>query len=274
MKIIDSHIHILKKEYYNKEAIKVFESLANPDILDKLDELMAPGSLANYLRSQGITYAVILAEHAPITTGYLPSEFVADFCRGYDIFIPFASINPNTDPSPQDKLEYYIKELGMKGLKLLPSYQYFYPNDNNLYVIYKKACDLDIPIIFHIGSSKFKGTRMKYAEPIYLDDVAVDFPDLKIIMAHSGRGFNYDAAFFLSRHHKNIYMDITGLPPHRLLHYFPELEKNADKIIFGSDWPAMTKSISENIKELQSLPLKSSTIEKILYKNAERVLLK
>jgi len=118
---------------------------------------------------------------------------------------------------------------------------FFYPNEARLYPIYAKAQELKIPVILHIGPSAFKGTRMKHCDPIYLDDVAVDFPNLKIIMAHSGRGFSYDKCFFLSRFHRNIYMDITGLPAKNLPSCFPEL------------------------------PL-SSTIEGILYRNAERVL--
>jgi predicted TIM-barrel fold metal-dependent hydrolase len=131
---------------------------------------------------------------------------------------------------------------------------------------------LRIPVIFHIGSSIFKGTKLKYCDPIYLDDIAVDFPDLKIIMAHSGRGFWYSDCFALSRLHKNIYMDITGLPPQNLLNYFPELEKNSEKILFGSDWPTMPTSIVKNVEAIKSLPLSNRTIEAILYKNASKIL--
>jgi predicted TIM-barrel fold metal-dependent hydrolase len=141
-----------------------------------------------------------------------------------------------------------------------------------MYPVYAKAQELAIPIIFHIGSSIFKGTRMKYCAPIYLDDVAVDFPELKIVMAHSGRGFWYDECFFLSRLHKNIYMDITGLPPRNLLNYFPELDKNRGKVIFGSDWPAMPVDIGENIEIIKSLPLSDKSIEAIFWSTAHNIL--
>jgi predicted TIM-barrel fold metal-dependent hydrolase len=106
----------------------------------------------------------------------------------------------------------------------------------------------------------------------YLDDIAVDFPDLTIVMAHSGRGFWYDTCFFLSRLHRNVYMDITGLPPHRLLTYFPELEKNADKVIFGSDWPTMPTGIRKNITAIESLPLNEGALETIFFGNASGIL--
>ena len=125
--------------------------------------------------------------------------------------------------------------------------------------------------MFHTGSSIYRNSKLKYGDPLHLDEVAVDFPDLKIVMAHSGRGFWYNRAFFLSKLHKNLYMEISGLPPQNLLHYFPELEKNSDKIIFGSDWPGV-RGIKENIDVICSLPIKKTTIEKILYRNAEKVL--
>jgi hypothetical protein len=188
------------------------------------------------------------------------------------MFIPFASLNPNFDPEPARKLEFYVKELGMRGLKLLPSYCFYSPNDYNMYPVYQKAQELNIPWIFHTGSALIPGTKIRYADPLLLDDVAVDFPKLTIIMAHAGRGFWYDRAFFLSRHHKNVFMDITGLPPQKLLSYFPDLERNADKVIYGSDWPAVPKEIKSIIQAICDLPIKDTTIEKVLYKNAEKIL--
>jgi predicted TIM-barrel fold metal-dependent hydrolase len=89
-------------------------------------------------------------------------------------------------------------------------------------------------------------------------------------MCHSGRGFWYEEAFLLSRLHKNLYMEISGLPPKRLLTYYPEFERNADKIIFGSDWPGL--EIKANIEDIRNLPLKEASIEKILGGNATRLL--
>ncbi|OPY59775.1 MAG: Amidohydrolase [Pelotomaculum sp. PtaU1.Bin035] len=90
-------------------------------------------------------------------------------------------------------------------------------------------------------------------------------------MTHSGRGLWYNKAYFLSRLHKNLYMEVTGLPPQKLLDYFPELERNAGKVIFGSDWPAVAV-IKANIEAIRGLPLKEETKEKILGGNAARLL--
>ncbi len=272
MEIIDFHTHYIRREIMNPTMLHFVEEV-NPEFYAKIDDFGSdPELFTAYLRSQGVSYAVVLPEYAPATSAFVPTEEIIEFCRGQDMLIPFASLNPNTHPDLASKLDSYVKDFGVKGLKLLPSYQFFYPNEARLYPLYARAQDLGIPEIFHVGSSIFKGTRLKYCDPVCLDDIAVDFPDLNIIMAHSGRGFWYDACFFLSRFHKNVYMDITGLPPKKLLEYFPELDKNGEKVIFGSDWPAMPKDIKENIEAIKSLPLSDGTIEAMLYGNARKIL--
>jgi len=272
MDIIDFHTHLLLKEMLNPTIANFLEDV-NPDFFARIEDYgKNPQLFTDYLKSQGIKYAVVLPEYAPATSCAVPTEAVIEYCHGRDMLLPFASLNPNTHTDLPAKLEYYVKDCGVKGLKLLPSYQFFYPNEVRLYPLYSKAQELGIPVIYHVGSSIFKGTRLKYCAPIHLDDVAVDFPDLKIIMAHSGRGFWYHECFFLSRFHKNVFMDITGLPPKNLLTYFPELDRNADKVIFGSDWPPMPADIGQNIEAIKSLPLSDSTIEAMLYGNAHRIL--
>lgn len=272
MEVIDFHTHYVRKELLNPTWLNYLESI-NPEFYSRIDEYSRnPELFSAHLRSQGVRYAVVLPECAPATSGYVPTEDVIEFCRNQEMLIPFTSLNPNIHYDLIERLEEYVKVGGVKGIKLHPSYQFFYPNEARLYPLYQKAQELGLPIIFHIGSSIFKGTRLKYCDPIHLDDVAVDFPNLKIIMAHSGRGFWYSECFSLSRIHKNVYMDITGLPPQNLLNYFPELEKNAEKIIFGSDWPTMPTSIQKNIDAIKSLPLQEKTIESILFRNATKIL--
>jgi len=140
-----------------------------------------------------------------------------------------------------------------------------------MYPVYAEAQEKRLPVLVHTGSSIFRGSKIKYADPIHLDEVASDFPELPLVMAHSGRGLWHDKAFFLSRFHPNLYCEISGLPPKNLLNYFPDLEKNIDKFIFGSDWPGI-KSISSNIEAIKKLPLAEESKEKILFKNAALIL--
>ena len=268
--IIDFHIHIGLREHWHPWVNEHFKE-TNPELYKNFDKIMNPAGLEQYLRVQGVDYGVILAENSPITTGVVSNEYVSDFCEGRKMFIPFASIDPKTEKEPGKKLKKLVDEQGFRGLKLYPTYQQYHPNDDIVYSLYEGAQRLGIPVMVHTGSSIFKGSRLKFGNPLHLDDVAVDFPNLVIIMAHSGRGLWYAEAFFLSKIHNNIYMEVSGLPPKNLMKYFPDLNENSDKVIFGSDWPGI-RSIKENIEKIRALPLEDSTKDKILGLNAARLL--
>ncbi len=269
-KVIDFHIHVGHRDIW-QPWVREFLSASNPELMPNHDELMSTDGLQKYLEGEGIEYAVVLAENAPITTGVISNEFVHGITADREKFLPFASIDPLKDEDPAGLLEEWVKEKGFRGLKLYPSYQHFYPNAPEVYPLYEKASKLGIPVMFHTGISKFRGSRVKYSDPIHLDDVAVDFPDLSLVMAHSGRDIWYDRAFSLARLHDNLYMEVSGIPPKRLLQIFPRLERLADKVIFGSDWPSVTH-IRDNVEAIRALPIGDEAQGKILYENARRVL--
>ena len=268
-KVIDFHIHIGLKEHWHP-WVNEYQKNAGSELYERYDEMTDPLRFADYLKSFGIVRAVILPEISPITSGVVPNEYVLDFCQGRDIYLPFCTVNPSIETRLASKVRGYIKK-GAKGVKLYPSYNHFFPNDKNLYPLYELAQHHRLPVLVHTGSSVFKGSKIKYANPLFLDDVAVDFPGCTILMAHGGRGLWYEKAFFLSRLHPNLYLEISGLPPKNLLKYFPKLEENIDKIVYGSDWPGI-KSVSINIDAIRKLPLAETSIKKILYKNAAGIL--
>jgi len=104
------------------------------------------------------------------------------------------------------------------------------------------------------------------------DDVSIDYPDLVVILAHGGRPLWMNEAFFLVRRHKNMHMDISGIPPHKLMEYFPRIEDIADKVLWGTDWPGPgVPEIRGNIEKFMALPLSEATKRKILYDNAARM---
>ena len=268
--IIDFHVHTA---YYRSRTPAYMELLRRGwgDRMEwMLETYSSPQAFVGLMDEAGIDYAVILAELAPITSGIAANEDVAQFCSQSPRLIPFASIDPNTAENQVDELERWVRA-GFKGLKLYPTYQHYYPNDAKIYPLYAKAQELKIPVLMHIGSSIFTGARLKYGDPIYIDDVAVDFPELKVIQAHSGRPFWYEKAFSLSRLHENVYMEISGLPPQKLLTYFPELERIAHKIIYGSDWPGVP-TFKENVEALQGLNINAEAKRMILGENAARLL--
>lgn len=269
--VIDFHVHTIYYEQYNSSAIEWLKNNHGEEKWDKIFSLYQdPVQFCNYLQECGIDYAVILAELSPAATGICSNEYVLKFCEGQSTLIPFASINPFFSVDMGSELLRLVDK-GFRGLKMYPTYQHFYPNDNALYPLYAQAERLQIPVMFHTGSSVFTGARLKYGDPLYFDDVAVDFPELKIILVHSGRGFWYDRAFFLSRLHKNVYMEVAGLPPQKLLRYFPELERIADKVLFGSDWPGLP-DLKNNIKSIRELSISEEAKEKILGGNAAKLL--
>jgi predicted TIM-barrel fold metal-dependent hydrolase len=272
MLVIDFHLHVTTTEEYNEWFLDWMRKLHGEQSLAHLRAVLAsPKSLLQFMDEQGIDYVVALAEINTMVTGVSINDRVAEFCRGSERLIPFANINPYITFNQVAELERCVTELGVKGLKLYPTYQHFYPNDSKLFPMYERAQEFGIPVMVHTGSSVFPGSLMKYGDPLFLDEIAVFFPRLKIIQSHAGRGFWYDRAFFLAGLHENVYMDITGLPPQNLLKYFPDLERNADKVVFGSDWPGII-DVKKNVAAILELPLSKSTKGKILGKNAARLL--
>ena len=230
-----------------------------------------PGAFEELLSAEGVDYACVLAELSPITTGMCTNEQVRAFCHGRPRLIPFCDVSPNLYTDLGEELRRKVEDEDFRGLKLYPTYHHYHLNDPRMYPLYQAAQDLGIPVLIHTGSSVFKGSRMKYGDPLDLDDVAVDFPRLNLVMAHSGRGFWYDRAFFLSRLHANVYMELSGLPPSKLMTYFPELDRITEKVIFGSDWPGIPW-IRRNMEAIGKLPLPAEGVENILGGNAARLL--
>ena len=167
-----------------------------------------------------------------------------------------------------------IVRLGLRLIKIHPPHQLFYPNDylngmKELELLYRAAQSNGIPIMFHTGTSIFAGARNKYGDPIHIDDVAVDFPDLKIVLAHGGRPLWMNTAFFLVRRHPNVYLDISSIPPAHLLQYFPRLAEIAHNTLFGSDWPRPgVRDIKEALDSFRALPLPAETKRRILGQTA------
>ena len=269
LRIIDFHIHIGRKEHWH-EWIHIYQKEACSEYYEKYEQMIDYQKFALYLKENNIEKAVILPEISPITTGVVSNEYVLEFCQGEDVFIPFCTVNPFLVSHPAKEIRKFI-QMGAKGIKLYPSYNHFYPNESSFYPVYALAEELGLPVMVHTGSSIFKGAKIKYADPFHLDDVAADFPGLKLLMAHSGRGLWYDKAFFLSRIHENLYLEISGLPPKNLLNYFPDMQKNIGKFVYGSDWPGIER-IDSNVEAIKGIPLAVDSIRKILYDNAARIL--
>jgi len=177
------------------------------------------------------------------------------------------------------EMDRLLGDLRLRGIKIHPPHQHFRANAylhdtelRGLATVYEKCIEYNAPVMFHTGTSIFPRARNKYGDPIDLDDLIVDFPELRIIVAHGGRPLWMDTALFLLRRSPNVILDISSVPPRNLLSYFPWIERVADQAIFGSDWPGpMIMDIGRNVEDFYALPLAEETKRKILRDNALRV---
>jgi len=201
-----------------------------------------------------------------------------NFLKPYaDRFSIVGGVEPNKLSVEETK--YWLQrqyEAGVSGIKLHPVHSHFKPNAyreeegglKQLELVYEFAQDHDLPVIIHTGTSMFLKARNKYADPIFLDDVAVDFPKLRIVMAHMGRPNYTQTAFQIARIRRNIYAEISSIPPKRLLDYLPRIEEISYKTIYGSDYGGPgVKGLSENLKEFLSININENAKIEIASKN-------
>ena len=122
--------------------------------------------------------------------------------------------------------------------------------------------------MIHTGTSIFPGARNRFADPMAVDDVAVDFPKLPIVLAHAGRPLYMETAVFLVRRHPNVHLDLSGIPPKRLLSYLPRLAEISDRCLWGTDFPSPgIASMKKNVEDFRALPLSDDAKRRILFDN-------
>lgn len=275
MQITDCHIHIQPYEMFKAGPIEVMRKARG-----KFDDIMeysrSPKSLLKYLDSVGVERAMLINYVAPEVMGLTSevNDWVASYCKENPRrLLSCGSVHPRHTTNVRGDMEHLVR-LGIRMIKIHPPHQLLFANDyvngvKELAVIYRVAEQHGIPVMVHTGTSIFPGARNRYGDPLFLDDVAVDFPNLKILMAHGGRPIWMQTAFFLLRRHRNMYLDISGIPPKQLLQYFPRLQEIAIKTLFGTDWPSPgVKDIKQNIDEFRALPLPEEVKEQVLSKTA------
>ena len=276
---IDIHVHMQPLEMMKLDCLAVMRA-KQKDFEQILELTRDPGKFVALLDAAGIERAGIINYVAPVVMGFTEevNVWAATYARDFrDLLLPFASLDPTTVKDAAASMDRILNQLRLPALKLHPPHQLFYPNQYRdglkpLEIIYRLAEQARLPVMIHTGTSVFPGARNKYADPIYVDDVAVDFPDLPIIVAHGGRPLWMDTAVFLVRRHPNVWMDISSSPPQNLLEYFPRLESIADKVLWGSDWPGPgVPGMKSNLDRFCQLPLSADAKRKILYDNAARL---
>ena len=277
--IIDAHVHIAPIRMMNPRALALMQQ-RRPEFDFLLSVMDSPEVLLRHMDAEGVERLVAINYVSPDVIGFTEevNSWVVNYTRhAPGRLLPCGSVDPRRSKDPGGDTERII-EMGIRLIKIHPPHQLLYPNAylegvTGLADIYRAAERLGIPVMFHTGTSIFEGARNRYGDPLFLDDVAVDFPKLKIIVAHGGRPLWMDNAVFLVRRHPNVYLEVSSIPPRKLLEYFPRLEEMAGKTLFGSDWPGpLVPGMGQNIRDFLALPLSDAAKRKMLRSNALRVL--
>jgi predicted TIM-barrel fold metal-dependent hydrolase len=279
--IIDAHVHIAPWEQVLPDAAALM-SAGREDFEIARAICRDPHRLVAEMDKSGIEKLVMINYVTPDVVGFTEAanEFSARMAKPYpERLIPFGGIDPRRVPDVAAEMDHLLGDLGLGGIKLHPPHQFFRTNDylnggelRGLATVYEKCIEYGVPVMVHTGTSVFPRARNKYADPMDLDDVIVDFPELKLIIAHGGRPLWMDATFFLLRRSPNVFLDISSVPPKRLLEYFPWIERVADQAMFGSDWPGPgVKDLSTNIEDFYNLPLSDEAKHQILRDTAQKL---
>jgi predicted TIM-barrel fold metal-dependent hydrolase len=273
--ITDCHIHIQPLEMFKPHALELMRK-KRANFEEIAEYCRSPKAFLKYLDATGVDRAVLINYVAPEVIGFTSgvNEFISKYTKeDSKRLIPCGSLHPRHSANIMADIEQLLR-LGIRMIKIHPPHQLFFPNDyvngvKELELIYRAAEANAIPVMFHTGTSVFPGARNKYGDPIYIDDVAVDFPKMKILMAHGGRPLWMETAFFLVRRHPNVFLDISGIPPKMLLKYFPRLEEIAAKTLFGTDWPGPgVPDIKKNLADFRALSLPQHIQQQILSRTA------
>jgi len=231
--------------------------------------------VAAYYRERNMAAVVFIVDWE-LRSGLpmIPNEEIAGAAREYpDVLIPFASVDP-ARPDAVERIERLVAEHDVKGFKFHPNIQAFFPNDERVYPLYEAISAAGVPALFHSGHSGIGtglpgggGLKLKYSNPMCLDDVAADFPELKIVLAHPSFPWQ-DEAIAVCLHKDNVWIDLSGWSPK----YFPpQLVQYANtqlrhKVLFGSDFPLITPD--RWLADFEQAPFKDEVRPLVLKENA------
>ena len=224
--------------------------------------------------------AVIMNSTDITVTGQqpVPNDHIADVVAAHpDVFLGFGVVDPAQGKLAEREIR-RCKELGLAGIgELHPGRQHFYPNDRRFYPLWETAAEVGLPVLFHggyaaagSGAPGGMGVKLKYANPIHLDDVAADFPELTIICAHPSWPWESEA-LAVALHKPNVYLDLSGWAPKYMSAEVRSYVNSRvqDKALFGSDWPVL--EVDRWLTEFDALDFKPAVRKKVLLENAKRV---
>jgi predicted TIM-barrel fold metal-dependent hydrolase len=277
---IDVHVHVEQDAHGHLSLDS--ELMDASAAYFKADALRTPTveQIAAYYRERRMA-AVIFTVDTTSATGHpaLSSEEIAEAAAAHpDVLIPFGSVDPHGGAAAVRRARRLVTDHGVRGVKFHPSLQAFEPNDRRFYPLYAALEELGVPALFHTGQTGIgaglpggRGIKLRYSDPMLLDDVAADFPGLTIVLAHPSVPWQ-DEAISIATHKANVYIDLSGWSPK----YFPpQLVRAANsmlrhKVLFGSDFPVITPD--RWLRDFDALEIKPEVRPLILKDNAVRML--
>jgi predicted TIM-barrel fold metal-dependent hydrolase len=279
IKAIDIHVH-MNDEAANRAKGARAEQMARYFGHDR--KVTSAEEMAEKWRSRNMM-AVVMNSIDVTTSGNtpVPNDHIAETVKQFpDVFIGFGVIEPQMGRLAVDEVKRCAQELGLRGIgELNPGRQHFYPNDPKYYPVWEECVKNNMIVLFHggmmgsgAGTPGGMGYKLKYGRPIpYLDDLAADFPELKIICAHPTWPWQ-EESLAIARHKANFYIDLSGWAPKywpaSLVQYAKTILQ--DKVLFGSDWPAI--QLERWLEEFEGMELKPEVRQKIMLDNAKKLL--
>lgn len=274
-RVTDVHIHIQPWRDM-KPAVQAAMRRGKEAHWDFLLSMMDdPKVLLDIMDRSGVWRVGLVNYVSPDVMGFTDTTntFVARYAEAApERLLPYGGIHPRYTTDPAGDVDRLVG-LGIRLLKIHPPHMTFPANAYTegltaLGAVYRRCEERGLPVMIHTGTSIFPGARSKYGNPLEIDDVAIDFPDLRIVMAHGGRPFWMEEAFFVLRRHPNVWLDVSGIPPLKLLEYFPRFGEIGTKVLWGTDWPSPgVKDLRLNIDQFLTLPLADDLRRAVLETN-------
>ncbi|MFH1087625.1 MAG: amidohydrolase family protein [Chloroflexota bacterium] len=305
-KIIDCHAHVWRypDHFVKEELARVYGAKLAAFPEERLAKIFDSPVEAYLAETEGIVHqAILLGLQFPKTLAmHVPNDYLSDTVKKYPDRLAWCCAVDPTQPSAADEVERCVK-LGAIGIgELGPAYSYFNVTDKRCFPVWEKAQESGLPVVIHAGASSARWARLSFANLANVDELAISFPELKIVVAHAGF-YRFEDGMFLARKHPNVFCDIswlTGLAGldrvmvsrhlpeaqnpyfnfvYPLAYYFSQTYGEADKLLFGSDWRASSpKLYVETLARLNDImksynlpPIPQKSIDNILYHNWKRV---
>lgn len=279
-RVTDVHIHIQPWRQLKPGAMEAMRRGKEEHFEFLLALMDDPKLLLRILDEEGIARVGLVNYPSERVMGFTDetNEFAVRYAEADPKrLLPYGGVDPTTTRDAKSAVEELVR-MGVRVLKVHPPHQGFAANAytqglDALADIYRTCEARGLPVMVHTGTSIFPGARSKYGNPMELDDVAIDFPDLQIIMAHGGRPLYMAEAFFILRRHPRVWLDLSGIPPKLALEYFPRLAEISSKLLWGTDWPSPgVSSMRKNVEQFLALPVAEPVLRAALEVNPERLL--